>query len=308
MIEKPLYNIGVVTRLTGIPAASLYAWERRYHFPDLARTPGGHRLYSQEDIASLVRVRDLIASGRKASLAIEQVRRGQAAPLAPLPISSQSSSPALGHIRQALSKALSQGDLAAADRLFAESITFHSPETLVIEVIQPVMEMLGTSWQQGELSVADEHLASAYLRHRLLRWIPASPQDSPTPPIVLACVPGEWHDGGLLMLGVLLRRQAWPLSYLGQNVPYPDLADFVHRLRPAALVLTAMQPGTAAELGRWPDWIKPAHGSPLVAFGGRPFSRDAQLAARTPGLYLGDTLQQGFIRLTEALAGLQPPG
>jgi len=42
---SPLYNIGVVTRITGVPIATLYAWERRYGFPDAIRTAGGHRLY-----------------------------------------------------------------------------------------------------------------------------------------------------------------------------------------------------------------------------------------------------------------------
>ncbi len=32
--EEPLYNIGVVSRMTGISMATLRAWERRYKFPD----------------------------------------------------------------------------------------------------------------------------------------------------------------------------------------------------------------------------------------------------------------------------------
>jgi DNA-binding transcriptional MerR regulator len=42
--DEPLYNIGVVTRMTGISMATLRAWERRYEFPQAQRTSGGHRL------------------------------------------------------------------------------------------------------------------------------------------------------------------------------------------------------------------------------------------------------------------------
>jgi DNA-binding transcriptional MerR regulator len=42
--EEPLYNIGVVARMTGISMPTLRAWERRYDFPDSERTAGGHRL------------------------------------------------------------------------------------------------------------------------------------------------------------------------------------------------------------------------------------------------------------------------
>ncbi|MCU0522262.1 MAG: MerR family transcriptional regulator, partial [Anaerolineae bacterium] len=49
-----IYNIGVVARMTDIPAATLRVWERRYGFPDTARTEGGHRLYSDSDIQQLL--------------------------------------------------------------------------------------------------------------------------------------------------------------------------------------------------------------------------------------------------------------
>jgi DNA-binding transcriptional MerR regulator len=53
---EPIYNIGAVTRLTGIPITSLRAWERRYGFPHPSgRTPGGHRLYSEKDVTLLRR-------------------------------------------------------------------------------------------------------------------------------------------------------------------------------------------------------------------------------------------------------------
>ena len=56
--EEPLYNIGVVSRMTGISMATLRAWERRYDFPSARRTMGGHRLYSEKDIMQLRWVRD----------------------------------------------------------------------------------------------------------------------------------------------------------------------------------------------------------------------------------------------------------
>ena len=39
--EEPIYNIGVVARMTGIPVATLRVWERRYQFPTAERTEGG---------------------------------------------------------------------------------------------------------------------------------------------------------------------------------------------------------------------------------------------------------------------------
>src|SRR5512137_1637725 len=51
--EKPLYNLKVVLKETGIKADVLRAWERRYGLPTPQRSAGGHRLYSQQDIATI---------------------------------------------------------------------------------------------------------------------------------------------------------------------------------------------------------------------------------------------------------------
>jgi DNA-binding transcriptional MerR regulator len=47
MSEEPVYNIGVVSRMTGIPENTLRMWERRYNFPTPTRTDGGRRLLSK---------------------------------------------------------------------------------------------------------------------------------------------------------------------------------------------------------------------------------------------------------------------
>ena len=96
--------------------------------------------------------------------------------------------------------------------------------------------------------MTDEHLASNYLRQRLLMWLVTGPPARQTNPIVLACAPGEWHEGSLLMLGVLLRRRGWPVAYLGQDVPFADLAAFFEQIHPGALVLVGMLEESARQL------------------------------------------------------------
>ena len=72
--HEPLYNIGVVTRMTGISMATLRAWERRYDFPEASRTSGGHRLYSEHDIMCLRWVKSRIDDGMQTAQAIQALR------------------------------------------------------------------------------------------------------------------------------------------------------------------------------------------------------------------------------------------
>ena len=51
--QVPIYNLKVVVQETGLKPDTLRVWERRYGLPQPHRTPGGHRLYSQQDIDTL---------------------------------------------------------------------------------------------------------------------------------------------------------------------------------------------------------------------------------------------------------------
>src|SRR5512142_2965158 len=75
---EPLYNIGVVSRMTGISVATLRAWERRYGFPSSGRTAGGHRLYSERDMTRLRWVKGQIDQGMGTAQAIQVLRRREA--------------------------------------------------------------------------------------------------------------------------------------------------------------------------------------------------------------------------------------
>jgi DNA-binding transcriptional MerR regulator len=302
-----LYNIGVVSRVTGVPITSLHAWERRYGFPTAARTAGGHRLYSEKDIARLHWVKSQVDSGLTVSRAVVAVRAlemdGRLFMAGEMETGSRSEpGPALiPPQRESLLDALTHHDLPRADQLLGEMLAFYSPEVLTLDVIGPALNAIGEAWEQERISVATEHLASNYLRHRLLMWMVTGPTPRSSNPVILACAPGEWHEGSLLMLGVLLRRQGWPVAYLGQNVPFHDLAEFMDTIHPPAVVLVAMCDEPARALAKWPQWITQVGGNPAIAFGGRAFVLQPELQGIVPGIYLGATIQDGLTNLVSLL-------
>jgi DNA-binding transcriptional MerR regulator len=305
--DNAIFNIGAVTRMTGIPSATLHAWERRYGFPPSpARTLGGHRLYTEKEVSLLRCVKAQIEDGITARQAVAAVQKMDLEDCLPggHPILQPRPSDLLpaslsGHVQ--LAEALFQHDLDRSDQLIEEMLAFSSPEEVTLNVIGPVLSDLGQAWAEGRITVADEHLAGNYLRQRLLMWMMTGPNVRASNPIVLACAPGEWHEGSLLMLGVLLRRRGWPVAYLGQNVPLADLAAFVEQTRPAALVLVAILPEHAHTLMDWPKWIKQIGDRPLVTYGGRAFVLQPELINQMPGIYLGETVRTGLAKLEEIL-------
>lgn len=58
-----IYSIGAVARMLGVPAATLRAWEERYQQVVPARSDGGRRLFSRDQVDQLIFVRDQIEFG-----------------------------------------------------------------------------------------------------------------------------------------------------------------------------------------------------------------------------------------------------
>lgn len=319
-----IYNIGVVSRMTDIPAATLRVWERRYGFPDAARTEGGHRLYSETDVQQLRWVKAKIDDGmqtRQAVRALQNLEEEDA-----FPIQGRSSGGVMYPSMQALDEeeatdtyiellerrlfdALLQLDTATADRLFDEALAQYSPEQVIMGMIRPALWGIGEGWVKGEVSIGVEHLATHYLRQRLLVWLRTGPPLYDVPATVLACAPEEYHEGGLMIMGALMRRRRWPVAYLGQSIPLKDLADFVKQTSPLAVVSVAMTEKAAEALAAWPKWMPEAaeSGRPVFAFGGRVFNQHPEWRARVQGLFLGATLTEGVDTLERMLRRLRPP-
>jgi methanogenic corrinoid protein MtbC1 len=97
-------------------------------------------------------------------------------------------------------------------------------------------------------------------------------------------------------MGTLLRRRRWPVAYLGQCVPLPDLARFARDIKPSIVVLVAMMDSSATQMARWPEWMPEAveNGKPVIAYGGRIFVEQPAWQAKMPGIYLGDNFEDGL--------------
>lgn len=312
--EYPLYNIGVVTRMTGISIATLRAWERRYGFPSSGRTGGGHRLYSERDVLCLRWVKQQIDQGMQTAQAIQALaieeRSGRASLVQAFPgAGARPAEPPASatSYRAQLLQVLVRHDTVGADQILGEALPIMQPEGLILDVIGPTLAAIGDAWANSEVSVATEHLATNYLRQKLLMWMMSGPPPYGVNPVILGCAPGELHEGGLLMLGALLRRRGWPVAYLGQSVPLADLAALVRDLAPPLIVLVATTEETAVALVEWPQALPPStrSGRQPFAFAGRVFDQHPEWRERVSGLFLGVSVREGLEMVESRLAPLR---
>lgn len=321
--DEPLYNIGVVSRMTKISMASLRAWERRYDFPEAKRTMGGHRLYSEKDILRIRWVKERVDEGMQTSRAINALRHqeltGQtilteADLITAIPdrverfdalekVDREDKRSYSLNVRERLLNALLHQGTQQADQLLSEALAALSPEAEILDIIRPVMDDVGSLWEYEKISIASEHLATNYLRQRLMMWMISAPPPRNPHSILLACAPDEWHEGSLLIMGALLRRRLWPITYLGQSVPFPDLSLFIREVKPSMVVLNAMTESTAENLAEWPKFMPDvsSRGSPVVGFGGRVFVENPDWRSKILGIYLGDSFEDGIATIEKLI-------
>jgi methanogenic corrinoid protein MtbC1 len=211
-------------------------------------------------------------------------------------------------IQRRLLEALKTHDVDEANLIIGEAQALYALEEIILDVIGPTLHDIGAAWEHGKIDVATEHLATNHLRNFLLMWMRVGPPAYSTNPVVLACAPGELHEGSLLMLGVLLRRLRWPVLYLGQTLPLSNLSIFIEDLGPSIVVFVAMTRESARALAEWPHWMPEVakRNQPLVCFGGRAYMEYPELVDEMQGHYLGNTLHEGLQKLNNTLHQLNP--
>jgi MerR family transcriptional regulator, light-induced transcriptional regulator len=253
-------RIGQLAKRTGVSPELLRAWEQRYGLLQPTRTAGGFRLYSAVDEARVQHMQSLVSGGLAAAQAARLVLSGgEPAP----PTDSPAATPlaeAADNLTAALDRLDEQAANSALDRLFSA----YTVETVLQEVVLPYLHRLGERWAAGEISVAQEHFASNLLRGRLLGLAQGWGQGQ-GPLAILACLPGEHHELGLLVFGVALRRRGWRITYLGTDSPIGAVADTARTLAPAVVVLLSINPDNFLDHAR--EIIELANQVPVMIAG-----------------------------------------
>jgi MerR family transcriptional regulator, light-induced transcriptional regulator len=286
--EPGFLRIGELARRTGASPELLRAWERRYGLLRPARSQGGFRLYTAADEARIRRMRDYLSRGVAAAEAARLALDAEAAapdarlPEAAVASAATAASRPLPAAARELAAALDQFQEEQAHAVLDRMLAAYRIETVLRDLLIPYLHDLGERWARGEVSVAQEHFAANLVRGRLLGLARGWGQGH-GPVAVLACLPGEQHDLGLLAFGISLQRRGWRIIYLGPDTPIATIHHAVGRLRPDLVVLTST---VAEHVAAHADAIADLARTTSVALGGA--GATAELAART-GVRLLDT-------------------
>lgn len=232
--EETLLRIGELSRRSGVSPELLRAWERRYGVLQPTRSAGGLRLYSLADLERVRRMREHMDGGLAAAEAATLATR---APVRQGASAAAASPPAA---RAELAAALDAFDEPAAQAVIDRQLATSTLDAFLEDVVLPYLHELGERWQRGEASVAQEHFASSVLRGRLL-GLARGWGLGLGPLALLACLPDEHHELGLVAFGLALRARGWRIGYFGSDAPLDTVARAARELRPDLVVLSSVE-------------------------------------------------------------------
>jgi MerR family transcriptional regulator, light-induced transcriptional regulator len=237
---RELYKIKTIAAMTGFNPTLLRAWERRYELLVPTRTVTGHRLYTQDDLRVLRRVRSLLDQGRSIG---EVVAQGRERLL-------HGTSAAAGHgdatavfpELQRLHDTLIQGALELDDRAVNDALDEAFGRVSVVQaleqVVVPAAHEIGRLWAQQLATVASEHLLTAALERRLHRLVEMQNRLSPATRAICCTFPDEYHELGALIVSYYVMQFGVGVLYLGAALPFDDLARTLQRRRPDYVLLS----------------------------------------------------------------------
>jgi excisionase family DNA binding protein len=106
------------------------------------------------------------------------------------------------------------------------------------EVAQVIVE-LGESWQAGECSVFEEHMATEALRRGAATCAAELPRPRDARCALLTTIPGERHTLGLSLGEVVLAEHGWRSVWIGEGPPQTEIAAMIAGVAPDLCVVAA---------------------------------------------------------------------
>jgi DNA-binding transcriptional MerR regulator len=296
---EKLYTLGTVSKLTGVGAITLRAWERRYGLITPVRKDSGHRLYTRGHIDQINRITALTHKGMRISQIRPEMLASEAAAVEGGPDADLAG----------LSERHAGGDhrlrRGALEEIYNEALSLYPIGLVTRKLLTPLLIELGLRWE-GRGGRCDR-------RGTFLRLLPAQQAGRALPPpppgsqgpagaprMLLAGLPGEHHEFGSTVVRPGGARVRLPRTAAGANMPLAGLAAVARKKHCAAIVLTgAIEPSKETLARGLPELV--ARSPVPVLVGGLSRSTPAAIG-RAGAEALGRDIEHGLQRLREVLS------
>lgn len=290
------YRIQTVAEMTGIPAATLRAWERRYGIPSPERSSSSYRLFSDHDVASIRKLKELCDGGMAPAEAARMVARIHEASNTPVDADPYKRASEL------ILRAVEDFEPQGVERAVRSAMFLGSASTVYQRVIGPTMRAVGERWHEGSFSIAQEHMATEALSSASRDMLRLLDPAVGAPSALVACFADEEH--ALPLYGVSFVLVQWGLRpvVLGAKTPASAVRHAVESIQPALVALSVTLSPPAYRARELIDGYASAIGSVPWIVGGPGSEEMRELIEASGGIVVGNKpLEQSKSLVDKAL-------
>jgi hypothetical protein len=243
-----LLSVGEVAARLGVSPSAVRMWGTRYGLTASARSAGGHRRYTAEDLARLQAVHEAVLAGQDPATAAA----GPGAPPPPGrrggPGGAGLAVPGADREARGLARAAARLDEMRAEDAVVAALRARGTLAAWDEVVRPVLVAAGNSWAATGSGVEVEHLLTQAVTTALVRYTAGLPEPPAERPVLLAGGPQEEHVLPLHAVRGALAERGVPSRLLGARTPIAALAAAARRTRAAAVLVWLSRPDPGLDL------------------------------------------------------------
>lgn len=246
--ESAQYLIKTVSKRSGVKSDLVRAWERRYQAVTPTRTSGGHRIYTDQDIARLKLLNQATSNGHSISqiarLSLEDLKNlvkseseSIPKPQYIIPSSSDRLYIAADYMEKCYAAVLAF-DPKALESHFENAIVELGSEIFIEHLLTPLLTRIGERWKAGELRPVHEHMTSSVIRSLayILRINKLRAENAPR--MVVSTPIDQLHELGALLAAIMAELSDWQVTYLGTNLPAEEIAAAIKYTNARAVTLS----------------------------------------------------------------------
>ena len=235
--DLAVFSIGKVSKMTGVNAITLRAWERRYEIVAPQRTEKGHRLYSPNDIERIKTVTHLLQQGIQISRVKSLLDTAEQKNLNIIPADQRHDQSQWLQHKASVFEMIHKLDMDGLDKIHQQLFANYSAADLGNMLCRNILADLNEETSDNPDTSGNYHVYHNFLRLFLSRQIiDARP---PEKSIKLLVIDQSEESGRLLMMWylILLQAEGYDPLLVDRNPDVESIPTIAARFQPQAIII-----------------------------------------------------------------------
>ncbi|WP_342433200.1 MerR family transcriptional regulator [Neobacillus sp. FSL H8-0543] len=237
--KNGLFSIQQVADMTGLSKQVIRKWEERYGIIQPKRLENGYRIYSQEDVKMLLKIKLLSEQGHSLKKSILLVKESEEDPEVPLPKEETSNYEQWNEYVFRLLEKGSHCDEIEINFILKQAYHHVGLESFLTGIVLPFLKEVGRKWENDEWSEYQESVSSLVVRDFLIQIRRNYHYRESAPFVLGACLPHEYHEIPLHLILLRFMMKGWKTQLIGASPAPGSIETLVSKLKPNMVLLSA---------------------------------------------------------------------